>query len=421
MTDLLGYTAIALVSLITLFIALRCPDISGILFVGLIIRIFVILLGHYLVDLPDSTGDAKSFESTAWFLGKDGFSNLIKLSMSPTLGDYDSPLSSFIIWFIAIPYSFFGRSILMSQSISLLFGIGCISLGWKLANILWNKYAAKKVAWTIALFPSLILYSVLFMREVYVSFFLLMAIYGAVSWIKTNNFKSIIIAMTGFIGATLFHGSMIIGLIVFVTLVGISSFKNIIRSLKNFKVNIKILIFFLLFVFFTNSYLSNKIEVPYLGDFEESKNINILIAKTTISTRGNASWPEWTKINSPIEALYKSPLRSMYFIFAPFPWNINKLSHLTGVLDSFLYMYLVFLIFCNRKVIWRDPSLRFILILLVSYVFVFGFGVGNFGTGIRHRSKFIIMFILLAAPLIKSFILSKKRDKVKKAYRLLKN
>ena len=42
------------------------------------------------------------------------------------------------------------------QSISLFFGIGCILLGWKLANKLWDNSAAKKVAWTIALFPSLI-------------------------------------------------------------------------------------------------------------------------------------------------------------------------------------------------------------------------------------------------------------------------
>ena len=102
----------------------------------------------------------------------------------------------------------------------------------------------------------------------------------------------------------------------------------------------------------------------------------------------------------------------MYFIFAPFPWNVNKLSHLTGMFDAFLYTYLTYLIFRNIKYIWRDPSLRFILIILLSYIFIFGFGVGNFGTGIRHRSKLVIMFILLAAPLIKRFIFFKKRDKV---------
>ena len=47
--------------------------------------------------------------------------------------------------------------------------------------------------------------------------------------------------------------------------------------------------------------------------------------------------------------------------------------------------------------------------MLLCYIFVFGIGVGNFGTGIRHRSKFAVIFILLAAPLLKSFVFSKKK------------
>jgi hypothetical protein len=75
--------------------------------------------------------------------------------------------------------------------------------------------------------------------------------------------------------------------------------------------------------------------------------------------------------------------------------------------DAFLYMYLTILILLNIKVIWKDPCLRIILILLLSYIFVFGIGVGNFGTGIRHRSKFVVMFILLAAPFLKKIIFKK--------------
>ena len=46
---------------------------------------------------------------------------------------------------------------------------------------------------------------------------------------------------------------------------------------------------------------------------------------------------------------------------------------------------------------------------MTCYIFVFGIGVGNFGTGIRHRSKFVVLFILLAAPLLKKVILSKNQ------------
>ena len=67
-------------------------------------------------------------------------------------------------------------------------------------------------------------------------------------------------------------------------------------------------------------------------------------------------------------------------------------------------MILIFLIFLNRKVIWKDPSLRLILIILVVYFIVFGFGVSNFGAGTRHRSKFVIEMIILAAPFIHNLL-----------------
>ena len=400
MTELLGLTTLAIISLITLTIALRWPGISNILFVGLAIRIFFLLTGHYIVSLPDSTADALTFENVAWYLGKDGFLNV--------LNHYNGPNSRFISWVIAIPYSLFGRSLLMAKSISLLFGIGSIFLGWKVAKIIWNERIANKVGWAIALFPSLILYSVLVMREVYVCFFVLVALYGVVKWVKTDDFKSIILAIIGFVGATFFHGALFVGILIFIAIVTISNLKKLFKKYSNFRISLKNLIF-LIFIFVSSGYyLSNKIQIPYLGTFDKATDLNYLIRKTNVSTRGNASWPEWTIPKSSIEIIYKAPVRAMYIVFSPFPWDIKETKHLIGIFDSFIFMYLTFLIFSNIKTIWNDPSLRIILILLLFYLLVFGIGVGNFGTGIRHRSKFAVMFILLAAPLIKKFIFFKK-------------
>ena len=95
-------------------------------------------------------------------------------------------------------------------------------------------------------------------------------------------------------------------------------------------------------------------------------------------------------------------------MFAPFPWDVQHFKHLVGMFDSFIYLYLTFLILKNRNYIWKDPVLKIFLIILLSYIIVFGIGVGNFGTGIRHRSKFAVIFILLVAPILKKFIFNKK-------------
>ena len=400
MSDVLGFTSLALVSLLSMFVASRYSGIIKIFYVALIIRIFILLIGYYITPLPDSTADAQSFEGGAWDYAREGFFSIFD--------HYRGPDPYFISFFISIPYSLFGRSILMAQSLSLLFGMGSIFLGWLIAKKLWNNRIANTVGWTMALFPSLVLYSVLIMREAYICFFILVAMYGVVDWVRTDKLKSIIVATIGFIGATFFHGAMVTGLMAFTIIVGISNLKRFIKSLINYRINIKILIFLLLIGFGSGLYLAGKIYVPYLGNAKQTFNLDYILKKTALNTKGTASWPKWTIPTSPSELLYKSPIRSIYFISTPFPWDVKEIRHLIGMFDAFLYIYLIFLILKNLKVIWRDPVLKVILIILVCYVIVFGIGVGNFGTGIRHRSKFTGMFILLAAPWLKRFIFFKK-------------
>ena len=400
MANLLGFMGISLVSLMTLYLALRRPAIRNLLFVALIVRVFFLLLGHYIISLPDSTADAASFEKKAWEMGQEGFYFVVS--------QFKGPDPYFITWFLAVPYSLLGRSILMAKSISLFFGMGSVFLSYLIANKIWDSRIANKVGWTTALFPSLILYSVLTMREVNVCFFTLLALYGVVDWIKTKNFKSIILGMIGFTGATFFHGAIFVGAIIFMIIIGITSLKQFFKSIIRFNINLKTLIIILFLIASSVVYFSDKVTIPYLGSFQKSVKIQRILDKTSQSTKGNASWPKWTIINSPIELLYKAPIRSIYLVFAPFPWDIKKTAHLIGMFDAFIYVYLIYLISCNIKIIWRDPALRVILIILLTYLFVFGIGVGNFGTGIRHRSKFAVMFILLAAPLLKNFIFTKK-------------
>ncbi len=243
------------------------------------------------------------------------------------------------------------------------------------------------------------------MREVYICFFLTLALYGVVTWIKNDSFKSIILAFLGFTGATLFHGAMFVGALVFILIVSIKYLKKFINLLINYKINIKNIAITSIFFIILGLYVTNKISIQYLGKFS-TINEKTLLEKTNYAFRGDASWPQWTKAKSGIELIYKAPVRSIYFIFSPFPWDVKKTKHLIGMADSFLYMYLSLLILRNIKTIWKDPALRIVLLLLASYIFVFGFGVGNFGTGIRHRSKFALLFILLAGPLIKKIILN---------------
>ena len=87
-------------------------------------------------------------------------------------------------------------------------------------------------------------------------------------------------------------------------------------------------------------------------------------------------------------------------MFSPFLWDITQINHIFGFFDGLFHMILFFLLIKNFKLIWRDQTLRFILIILTFYLIFYGLATGNFGTGLRHRTKFIIILILMVAPWI---------------------
>ena len=402
MADLIGLTWILLITFVTFLITIRYPKISKILYSALAIRIFILLIGHYFVTLPDSTRDANSFEGYAIELSKDGFNSVLE--------KYPGPSSRFISWLVAIPYSLFGRSVLMAKSITLFFGVGTVFLGWKVTQKLWGDKVASKVGWILALFPSLILYSALVMREAYVCFFLIVAIYGIVDWSKNKELKSIVLTLLGFIGATFFHGATFLGAMTFMGVITLVTLNDFIKSLKYFRISTFNLILLLILSYVIVLYFTNQISVPYLRSFEYIIDPEVLKNKSSINVTGAAAYPEWTKVEAWYELIYKIPIRGLYFIFAPFPWDVVQSRHIIGMFDGLIYMSLSIIILMNIKKIWSNFTLRIILIILIMYVIAFSIGVGNFGTGIRHRSKFAFMFIFLAAPFMRNFILFKKNS-----------
>jgi hypothetical protein len=406
--DFLGWVFILLVVLSTILLAVRWPGVARILWAALAVRVAVILFGYYVAPLPDSDGDAIGFEILAWEWSQDGFEGVIE--------KFRGPSTNFISWILAILYSLTDRSLLMAQSVSIFFGMGTVFTGWLLARKLWGERAATKAGWVLALFPTLILYSVLTLRETYVLFFLIVALHGVVDWTRTGYIKPILLAMAGFIGATFFHGAMVVGAVMFLLIVWLTAVRRTVKALVvHSQVHLKSAVLVGVVGAGIAFIVLGGISVPKLGTFDQAVNVEHLLRNIDVVTRGSdgevgASYPQWAKPSTPIDLLYKGPIRVVYFIFSPFPWDIRKAMQLIGLLDSLLYMALVFLIWRNRKAIWADRASRNILLVLIAYFLIFGLAIGNYGAAIRHRSKFVGALIVLAAPMLPKLIFSRRKN-----------
>ena len=388
--DYLGLLSILLVCFVVILMTNHWRPASSILYTALLLRLATMIIGEYLI-LPDSYGDTDNFEKKAWMWSQGSFAN--------TLGNFPGPQSFFISWLGAIPYSLFERSILMLRAMSLLFGMGSVLLGWLIVKKIWDNDSARMVGWILALFPSLVLYSTLFLREPYIYFFLLVAIYGVVDWVKFGSIKSIIIASIGFIGAFFFNGPMIIGYFVFLIIIAIFFLKKFLEFIRHGYIHKQGFIILLLIILFFGYYFADQLYIPKLGTFSET-NFGWAAQRLDWNVRGDAAYPDWLRVSTPVELIFKAPIKVIYLVFSPFPWDFRKPVHFWGMLDGLFYIFITYLIFCNRKVILKSNVLKFIFIILIAYLTIYGIAVGNFGTGIRHRSKFLFLLLILAAPLI---------------------
>ena len=402
--DLLGILSLIFVTLIIFYFSRYYKSLATILYVALCVRLVTIFFGNFLVILPDSWGDATLFELKAWEFSQDGF--FAVLSYFP-----EDKSSFYISWILALFYSLTDRSIIMGQSFSLLFGMGSVLLGSRLAHKIWSEKISIKVGWILALYPTLVLYSCLILREAYVWFFLLVAIYGIVCWSKGEGFKGIIITFIGFSGATFFHGGMFIGIFVFFAILIITNFIKILKRISYLKIPINSLavIGFSIITIIYLVLISDSI--PKIGSLKNMINFERLLIEISNRNKNIAGFPNWTIPKTEFELIYKAPIRVIYFIFSPFLWDIKKIVHTLGLFDGMFHIMLFILFIKNFKSIWSDQTLRIILIILASYLIFYRLATGNFGTGLRHRTKFIIISILMVAPWIPQLVFFDKKQR----------
>ena len=160
----------------------------------------------------------------------------------------------------------------------------------------------------------------------------------------------------GFIVAGLFHGPAVIGLFIFITYLMLIYINQTFNLLKSYKINFLNLTFIFLISFILYLYFSGFIEIGYLGTFDYVTNFENIRSVIDTRTKGGASYPDWTRFNEQSEFIYKLPIRILYFLFSPFPWDIQKPSHFIGLIDSILIMILVYSIFLNRREILKINS-----------------------------------------------------------------
>ena len=400
-----GILFVIIVAGITMWLANKYKEIALVIASAFVFRISAALINLYVVTLPDGGIDAAGFEFMAWYWGQDG---LIEAASH----FFEHGTTWIYVNFASVLYAIFGRSPLTLHSISVLAGVYCVVLTWKLSIEVWGvRSVAKKSAWLVAIYPILILYSSLTMREVFITLLLLYGMLHLVLWVKTRKIKNAFIALMAFSLQLFFHPALAVAAVLFLGLLFLYYNKRFFASLiNNSSINVRSFLV-IMFVLLLGLYISltvNTVSFEIIG-YHTWLNLDTLVERASIMYTDTAAFPSWVIADNNMQLLLLLVPKLCYFLFSPFPWDISEFKHVLGLLDGVVFIMLFLSIYSHRKYIKSNPQAFILLVFIIFLSLVFTIGIGNFGTGIRHRSKMLPIIFIIAAPFIYRVLFFKKK------------
>ena len=97
-------------------------------------------------------------------------------------------------------------------------------------------------------------------------------------------------------------------------------------------------------------------------------------------------------------------------LFSPFIWDIRAINHLLGLVDGIMIAILFYFTIKGLLLKKLNNFVSILLIILIPLLITYSWGVGNFGTALRHRSKFIPIFIAISTIYVPKITLTKKSE-----------
>lgn len=337
----------------------------------------------HLFELPNSGADTEGYYTWA-----------VNVAQNPTLifdeipyGKGFSKLFGLLFWFIG-PLRVFG------QYTNALFGFSILLL---LASILKDlpltEEQRNRILTLSAFLPNSLVLSAIFLRETVVAFLIAVSVFLFVRWFNQGPALSILFAAVAVLAASSFHAGVIA---VGVGYMFVALFYQ--RDTGRFGFGFSS---FLYLVFFAAIVYLVLAEYPdlFLGKFEALETADDVLTATN-RRGGDSQYLTGLTVDSYADLVRFGPLRALYFLASPLPWDFRGLMDIvTFLTDSVFYVGVPLLVLVRLRRLaprTRGLAIGLLVVLFVSSL-VFGAGVSNAGTATRHRFKLISLVMVLLA------------------------
>ncbi|HPG41018.1 MAG TPA: hypothetical protein PLP19_17160 [bacterium] len=296
---------------------------------------------------------------------------------------------------ISLLYNVFGEYFIIPRIANALLGILVAILVYKICFKLFNDRKAAFISMNLVLFwPSILVFNSYALRDTLISLLTFLMLHKLVLIsLKEKIIKSIFYIILILIIMFFFRSQNVFLYFGIFTL-----FTIIILFRANIKVANKIFLLLfmsiiLLFIFYKLSPLI--IEVATYPFRAHPGRVE-----------GGSAYLQNMVYNNYLDIFLYLPIRFFYFTFGPFLWNFKTMFQLLSAIEG-IFIFICFILFIKHFFKSHQKRLSnievFLFIFCMTGLFANAMIDSNFGTAIRHRIDYIIIFFIFTGIYLKNF------------------
>lgn len=378
---------------LALLVGVRYRFLMGWMVAGWALRVALLALGYSgMMTLPYVGADGATFTGRALTYSEYPLSQLLGML------DYRSAHSYSVLG--AVLYKAFGFSELILPSLNLFLGVANTAFGAVIAYRLFGRKAASTAAMLICLYPFTALNSVAAVREELSIFFFLAGLFILVGWIKAGRRFNLLLSLPFLVLAAFVHPGWVAAILGLVIYFVWSLFRDAIqmkggagRAGLSLAMGV-VMMGACAVVLWNGVELGKGVEIS--TDLDSIA--DTVAARFQREATGGTAYPSFVAVGDPFTQPWLIPLRVVYFLYSPFPWDIRSPVHLLGLFAGALYAFLTFRAYKSYRGFKQEPRILVLHYMLVMLTLMFALGVTNSGTAIRHKAKFYVLLVVVAAP-----------------------
>ena len=311
--------------------------------------------------------------------------------------------------FLGRVYYLFGPSHLLGQSLSVLaFALSCGVL-FKLMTLVGIHRHRVPVLLVFGGLPTMVLLGSVTLRESFQILFFMLTVYFAIKFHLRRNKASLLGMLLAALAMGLFHKGL---MLYAVFLILVAAMWRTRPKRRSWTIPKSRSIGWALALVAIGGVLVSPMLMPEILGLE--------VVRAVVQGEGLEFLAQYRESMVPARATYgitldTSSLASLvltaipvfiYYLFAPFPWQVHSVVDLYAAFESVLRLVLI--VFSVKA--WQDaqgPARRicgFYLLLYFSMAFLWALGTNNYGTSIRHHTVHFWIIVVMGVPPLVAFL-----------------